>query len=287
MPNLSPINPQETQAPELRAMYMSDLPQVLAIIEEHDDDDAESAEADYQEEGFDNQFVLEVDGTVVGVIGYREVSATDNTYWLSWTYLDKSVRGRGLGKGMLAQVLQKLREANARKLFVKISSYEDPDEGKIYERAMKMYQSSGFQTEVVSESFYDEGEDQFILGLDLQGGDADFSGDFPKVEEEKPVIRFNGLHEIADSDGAYTFAWEVQDSIKLFGKRNFSVDDLVLGLRSVKEAGGRRVFLTFPSNLPLIHKPLQAAGFKFVGQLTDYYERGVHEFHFTHDLADL
>ena len=107
------------------------------------------------------------------------------------------------------------------------------------------------------------------------------------MEEEKPVIRFNGLHEIADSDGAYTFAWVVQDSIKLFGKRSFSVDDLMLGLRSVKEAGGRRVFLTFPSNLPLIHKPLQAAGFKFVGQLTDYYERGVHEFHFTHDLSAL
>ncbi|MFT5446802.1 MAG: GNAT superfamily N-acetyltransferase [Gammaproteobacteria bacterium] len=287
MPNLSPINPQDTQAPELRAMYMSDLPQVLAIIEEHDDDDAESAEADYQEEGFDNQFVLEVDDAVVGVTGYREVSATDNTYWLSWTYLDESVRGRGLGKGMLAQVLQKLRDAEARKLFVKISGYEDPDEGKIYERAMKMYQSSGFETEVVSESFYDEGEDQFILGLNLQGEDADFSGDFPKVEEEKPMIRFNGLHEIADSDGAYTFDWVVQDSFKLFGKRSFSVDDLVLGLRSVKQAGGRRVFLTFPSNLPLIHKPLQAAGFKFVGQLTDYYERGVHEFHFTHDLADL
>ena len=273
--------------PELRTMYMSDLPQVLRIIDDVDEDDAESAEAEYQQEGFDNQFVLEVDGEVVGVTGYREVSATDNTYWLSWTYLDESMRGKGLGKGMLADILTKLRDAKARKLFVKISSYEDAEDGRVYERALKMYQSSGFETEVVSESFYDEGEDQLILGLSLEAENDDESAEELKVQEEKPLIRFNGLHEIADTDGAYTFAWEVQDSVKLFGKRSFSTEDLQLGLQSVKESGGRRVFLTFPSNLPLIHKPLQAAGFKYVGQLSDYYERGVHEFHFVHDLANL
>jgi GNAT superfamily N-acetyltransferase len=272
---------------QLRTMYMSDLPQVLSIIEDVDEDDAESAEADYQQEGLDNQFVLEVDDKVVGVSGYREVSGTDNTYWLSWTYLQESMRGQGLGKDMLAEVLTKLRDLNARKLFVKISSYEDPLEGRVYERALKMYQSGGFETEVVSESFYDDGEDQLILGLTLQVDDDSASEDESKVEEEKPVIRFNGLHEIADTEGAYTFDWEVQESVKLFGKRNFSIDDLLLGLQSVKEADGRRVFLTFPSNLPLIHKPLQAAGFKYVGQLSDYYERGVHEFHFAHDLQDL
>jgi GNAT superfamily N-acetyltransferase len=273
--------------PELRTMYMSDLPQVLRIIDDVDEDDAESAEAEYQQEGFDNQFVLEVDGEVVGVTGYREVSATDNTYWLSWTYLDESVRGKGLGKGMLADILTKLRDVKARKLFVKISSYEDAEDGRVYERALKMYQSSGFETEVVSESFYDDGEDQLILGLSLEAKDDDESDEELKVQEEKPVLRFNGLHEIADTDGAYTFAWEVQDSVKLFGKRSFSTEDLQLGLQSVKESGGRRVFLTFPSNLPLIHKPLQAAGFKYVGQLSDYYERGVHEFHFVHDLHNL
>ena len=147
--------------------------------------------------------------------------------------------------------------------------------------------SIGFQTEVISSDFYDDGEDQLILGLDLRTDDDEQADDDLKVQEEKPVMRFNGLYEIADTEGAYTFSWVVQDSIKLFGKRSFSAEDLSLGLQSVKEAGGRRVFLTFPSNLPLIHKPLQAAGFKYVGQLTDYYERGVHEFHFTHDLGDL
>lgn len=271
----------------LRSMYMSDLPTVLGIIDEHDDDDAESAEADYQHSGFENQFVFERDGAVIGVTGHRPVDGTDNTHWLSWTYLQKSMTGQGLGTQMLTELLSKVREANGRRIFVKISDYEDPEGNRIYENALKLYQSAGFQVEVRSVSFYDEGEDQLILGLDLQPRLDDVAEDDLKVAEEKPVMRFNGLYEIADTDGAYSFSWEVKASAGLFGKRIFSTDDLVLGLRSVKESGGRRVFLTFPSNLPLIHKPLQAAGFKYVGQLTDYYERGVHEFHFTHDLSNL
>lgn len=269
---------------ELRAMYMSDLPKVLKIIRAHDEDDAEAAEADYHETGFDGQFVLVIDDKVVGVIGYREVEATDNTFWLSWTYLEESFRGQGLGKRMTTELIDKLRAQNGRKLFVKVSNYEDPEDGKIYERALQMYQSIGFELEVTSNDFYDEGEDQLILGINLHGdNDKVLDEDF-KVQEEKPIIRFNGLHEIAETKEAYTFLWEVKDSVKLFSKRSFSVEDLNIGLRSVKGDGGRKIFLTFPSNLPLIHKPLQTAGFKYVGQLTDYYEPGVHELHFTHDL---
>lgn len=272
---------------ELRSMYMSDLPTVLAIIDEHDDDDAESAEADYQQSGFDNQFVLELDGTVIGVTGYRPVDGTDSTHWLSWTYLQKSLTGQGHGTRMFTELLGKVREAGGRKIFVKISDYEDPEGNRIYEHALKLYQSVGFEIEVRSVSFYDEGEDQLILGYELDPSPSNAGDDDLKVREEKPVMRFNGLFEIADTDGAYSFSWEVKASAGLFGKRSFSTEDLVLGLQSVKESGGRRVFLTFPSNLPLIHKPLQGAGFKYVGQLTDYYERGVHEFHFSHDLGGI
>jgi len=271
----------------LRPMYMSDLPQVLKIIDAHDDDDAESAEADYQKNGFDNQFVLEAAGKVVGVTGYREVAATDNTYWLSWTYLDESMRGQGLGKGMLTELLDILRKANGRKIFVKVSNYEDPEDGKVYEKALNVYQSIGFEAELTGEDFYDDGEDQLILGLVLRADESEVSEEDLAIQDEKPAIRFDGLYEIGDSDGAYTFSWTVKEKVGLFGKRSFTADDLILGLKAAKEADARRVFLTFPSNLPLIHKPLQAAGFKYVGQLANYYERGVHEFHFSHDLSDL
>jgi hypothetical protein len=186
---------------------------------------------------------------------------------------------------MCTQLIEILQKQNARKLFVKVSNYENPELGNIYAPALNMYKSLGFKEEVTNKDFYDDNEDQIILGLELNK-DANFNEEENEVAEEKPVIRFNGLHEIAETDGAFTFEWTVIDSFKLFQKRSFSVEDLKLGIDTVKNNGGRKVFLTFPSNLPLIHKPLQAAGFKYAGQLMHYYERGVHEMHFTHNLID-
>ncbi|MFT5507649.1 MAG: ribosomal protein S18 acetylase RimI-like enzyme [Hyphomicrobiaceae bacterium] len=273
--------------PDLRAMQLGDLSRVLEIIDETDDDDAESAKEDYEHSGFDNQYVLEVNDTVVGVTGFRPIEGTDKTSWLSWTYLDPEEHGKGYGRGMLLDLLQMLRETDARKIFVKVSNYEDPEDGKVYERALQLYQSIGFELELTGNDFYDDGEDQLILGMDLRlGGEAD-SDEAIEIAEEKPIMRFSGLFEIADSDGAYSFEWTVKKTKSLFEKRGFSLADLVLGLDSVKKSGGRKVFLTFPSNLPLIHKPLQAAGFKYVGQLENYYERGVHEMHFAHSLENI
>lgn len=268
---------------ELRAMNMSDLQGVVRVIDAYDDDDAESAQDDFQQFGVEGHYVLEREGRIVGITGFRENEACDRSYWLSWTYLEKSECGQGQGKKMLQDLLSILRERNARKVFVKVSSYKDDDGYQVYERAFQVYQALGFELGLTGVDFYDEGEDQRILGLNFESP----SDEAPEVAEEKPVIRFNGLHEIAETEGAYTFEWIVQEKKGFFSKRSFSVEDLTIGLETVKGHGGRKVFLTFPSNLPLIHRPLQAAGFKYVGQLADYYERGVHEFHFTHDLTQI
>jgi ribosomal protein S18 acetylase RimI-like enzyme len=266
------------QTTQVRAMYMSDTGPVIEIINDHDEDDGEAAEAEFQDEGVEGQFVLVDDETVLGISGYREVENCDATYYLSWTYLDEKYRGQGLGKKMLGHVLDRLRELDARKIFVKVSDYQEEGVG-IYAAALSMYKSFGFEVEVVGEDFYDQGESQTILGLEFKP-----QSDEIVVADEKPVIRFNGLFEIAETDGAYTFEWIVEKSAGFFGKRSFSPEDLEVGIGSVKEQGGRKIFLTFPSNLVLIHRPLQAVGFKYVGQLRDYYEEGLHELHFSHDL---
>ena len=78
-------------------------------------------EKDYLDAGVENQFVLESDGKIVGVTGYREVSGTDQTAWLTWTYLDEACQGKGYGKSMVSDLLDKLRSLNARKIFTKVS----------------------------------------------------------------------------------------------------------------------------------------------------------------------
>lgn len=264
----------------LRPMYMSDLVRVTAIIDSHDEDDAEAARDDFQENGVDGYFVYEVEGEVIGVTGFLNVPATENTAWLSWTYVHESECGKGYGRAMLEALVDKLNAEHVRKVFVKVSNYKDPEDGEIYARALQLYKKLGFEHELTNKDFYDDGEDQLILGLNLILAESEI-----EVLEEKPVIRFNGLFEIAETEGAYTFSWIVKEKKTLFGKRSFSVDDLRLGLQAVKEKGGRKVFITFPSNLPLIHQPLQSAGFKYVGSLKDYYEPGVNEMHFCHDLT--
>ena len=269
----------------LRPMYLGDLHKVIEIITDHDEDDGESAEADYEGGDFSNQFVLEMDNQVIGLTGFRPIEGTDNTCWLSWTYLAKPHQKSGLGKAMLLELLGKLKDINCRKIFVKVSDYVDPDEGAIYERALHIYKSLGFEEELVNNNFYDDGENQTILGLSLKQDTDNNQGEDFDVEDEKPIIRFSGIHEIAETEGAYTFSWEVNEKKGFFSKRNFTQDDLMIGINEAKNRKGRKVFLTFPSNLPLIHNPLQLAGFKYCGNLSHYYEEGVHELHFTYDLG--
>jgi ribosomal protein S18 acetylase RimI-like enzyme len=264
---------------QIRAMTENDIDDVVNVIDTHDDDDAEDARHDFEKFGVSDQWVVEVEGSVVGTSGFRRVPETDGTGWISWTYVDAERCGHGIGRGLFKHVLDQISNDGGNKIFIKVSNYQDEDGEKTYLAATKMYESFGFARVLVSKDFYDSGEDQYIYSKDLRPVDIE---DELKAEE-KPAIRFVDIFEIGETDGAYSFTWQVINK-PLFQQRSFSADDLTVGLKAVKESGGRIVFLTFPCNLPLIHSPLSDAGFKFVGQLTDYYERGVHEMHFVHRL---
>ena len=274
-----------------RPMTPDDIEAVVAIIADVEEEDGEAAAADFTGNGAEGHFVLTLDGdeTPLGVSGFRHVPATERTSWLSWTYLAEAHRGQGHGAALIAHVVETLREAGCRKAFVKVSDYEDPEEGAIYAAATKVYGRLGFVEELTAPDFYDDGESLSILGCAF---DEDDAGEVPRIADEKADIEFVGFHEIADSDGAYTFEWAAPKR-SLLGRRvgrkggGFDREDLVLGLESVRKAGGRRVFLTFPSNLPSIHEPLRAAGFEELGRLEHYYEPGLHELHFAHDLTGL
>jgi GNAT superfamily N-acetyltransferase len=260
-------------------MEEADLEQVIELIGRHDDDDALDAQNDFESDGFQGHWVAELDETIVGISGYRKVPQTQGSGWVSWTYVDHAHQGKGYGRALFKFVIDQARESGAEKLFIKVSNYVDENGINIYEKANRLYESFGFECELTSKDFYDEGEDQLIYSKYLVPK--------PNVEDEKenekPVIRFYEIYEIAGTEGAYSFAWQVAKK-SLFNKRSFSVMDLNTGLEAVKKQGGRIVFLTFLSNLPLIHDPLSKAGFKFVGKLEDYFEPGVHELHFVHRL---
>ncbi|MCU7853746.1 MAG: GNAT family N-acetyltransferase [Candidatus Thiodiazotropha sp. (ex Monitilora ramsayi)] len=263
----------------IRVMEERDLQRVVELIGETDDDDAEDAQNEFEFDGVEHHWVAELEGMVIGVSGYRQVPQTQGTGWVSWTYIDPVHQGKGHGRALFEFVIDQARKFGAEKLFIKVSNYVDENGINIYEKACRMYESFGFECELVSKDFYGEGEDQLIYSMCL----VTEQNTEDEKENEKPVIRFFEIFEIAGTEGAYSFGWQVEKK-SLLNKRSFSVMDLNTGLEAVRQQGGRIVFLTFLSNLPLIHEPLSKAGFKFVGKLKDYFEPGVHELHFVHRL---
>ena len=277
---------------DIRPMRPDDVEAVVAIITDVEEEDGEAAAADFAEEGGRGSFRAHPRRRGHAARRVRvSPCAGDRAHLLAVVDLSRrGVPGAGARlSALVAHVVETLREAGCRKAFVKVSDYHDPDEGDVYAAARKVYERLGFVEELRAADFYDEGENLSILGRGF--GDED-AAETPEIADEKADIEFVGFQEIGDSDGAYTFEWAAPKR-SLFGRRvgqksgGFDRDDLVLGLESVRREGGRRVFLTFPSNLPSIHEPLREAGFEKVGQLTDYYEPGLHELHFVHDLSGI
>lgn len=258
----------------LREMQAEDIRPVYEVIESQDDDDAEEALAGYQEIGgtMDN-FVMEVNGNVIGVTGYATPPECDETHWLAWTYVHDDYANQGNGRLMLTDLIQHLKDKDARMLFVKVSDYVDEEDGAIYAAALHLYKSLGFKEQLVHKNYYDDGESQTILSLRLKDVVNDSS-----VQDEDCPVQFNAVFEIAETDGAYSFGWHDEaDAV-------FSKEDVEIGINQAKKDEARAVFLSFPQNYSKVSKTLLASGFKQSGTLKDYFEDGVHEDHFTYVL---
>ena len=277
----------------LRPMQAADIDAVVDLIDGHDEDDAEDARAGFTgSDGIDDYFVLEIDGRVIGVTGFRTPPACEQTHWLSWTYVHEEYVNKGHGRRMLGDMLQHLKDLGGRKVFVKVSDYAEIDESgervETYAAALHLYKSMGFAVELTHKDYYDAGEAMIVLGLRLQDsgagfkdadfGDATFSelGSAP-ILQARPV-QFNAVFEIAETDGAFSFGWSDE------GKKMFTAEDVELGLQEVKKRDGRAVFLSFPSDYKDIDERLFAAGFRNSGVLDDYFEDGIHEQHYTYNF---
>lgn len=259
----------------LREMQPEDIRPVYEVIESQDEDDAEEAMLGYQQIGgtMDN-YVMDLNGKVIGITGYASPPGCDETYWLSWTYVHDDYANQGNGRLMLNELIQHLKDKGGRILFVKVSDYIDDEEGPIYAAALHLYKSLGFKEELVHENYYDDGESQTILSLRLKDADTQTSD---VIDEDCPV-QFNAVFEIGDTEGAYSFGWHDE------GESVFTNKDVTIGIQQARDDKARAVYLSFPENYSKVKQTLLASGFKESGILKDYFEDGVHEKHYTYVL---
>jgi GNAT superfamily N-acetyltransferase len=156
---------------KIRPMTEDDLKAVLGIIGQHDDDDADAAEAYFERffkeeeegRGADRHFVaLSDEGAVVGVGGAEEdPEEGDRIWWLGWFYVHPGWQRQGVGEALLARSLDWARSKGGRKIYVDVSALP------LYDAARSFYVKHGFVEEGRLRDFYAVGEDCVIMGRTL------------------------------------------------------------------------------------------------------------------------
>ncbi|MFW5707850.1 MAG: GNAT family N-acetyltransferase [Bacteroidota bacterium] len=107
------------------------------------------------ESGYYFIFAMEGEETC-GYVCYGPTPCTVGTWDLYWIVVEERFRGKGLGKQLLEQTEQSLRQHQARKLYIETSSTEK------YNSTRNFYQNAGYHEEARLKDFYLSGDDKVI-----------------------------------------------------------------------------------------------------------------------------
>ena len=262
--------------PVFREMTPADVPAALDIIRRFSEEDFQVARHGLNRD-VDNQFVLTVEGAVVGVTGVRHIEGTDNAYWLSWTYLREDQRGKGLGQMLMTGAFEMLARMDARKVFLTTSDLRDtPDGPLLYGPAIKAYGRAGFAQEAYHAAFYTEDEGQIIMGRRIMTEPTP-----PGNAPETRGCRVTDVDEIVETDDAYLIDWSFASP-----KRAASVADVRAEIDKLAALEARVAFVGIPSDAPAVIALFKAAGFSDDGRLIDFHEDGVDEVRLRFDLPE-
>ena len=155
----------------IRKASKKDVPEMLELVRKYERYDEEYARR-YYDKYFardkavweDTVFVAEVEGRVVGFIGYcNDYFSTDYSYWLGWFVVAKEFRGSkeaNVARELLQKVESELKKYEVSRLLVST----DDKNG----RAINFYVKNGFRFEARLRDYYHEGEDQIILSKWLE-----------------------------------------------------------------------------------------------------------------------
>lgn len=255
-----PQRPAGTDDPQLRPMQDEDIPKIVEIIGQTDEDDAENAEEMFRgRQGCQGMFVLWYQGVRVGVTGFEPSEGGPNVVWLSWTYMDEDASGDGLGRFMVEELLGMLNRQKVRKIFISTSDYKEDGE-LIYGAAHAFYEQLGAEIELTVPDFYDDGENRLIYGLNNPGMAKQES--FDGLGDRG--VTFLDLAEDDESEDVGAIAWEETEDGSVNGL------DQILGLAHSRNY--RQCVVALPADISDIATPsLEQNGFKRVGALTDFY----------------
>jgi ribosomal protein S18 acetylase RimI-like enzyme len=104
-----------------------------------------------------NILIAEDEGEVAGYVCYGETPCTVGTWDLYWIAVDRSRRGKGIGKLLTADVEAAVRKRHGRLVFIETSSMP------LYENTRQFYLARGYEVVARIPDFYMPGDDKIIL----------------------------------------------------------------------------------------------------------------------------
>ncbi|MGF1455255.1 MAG: GNAT family N-acetyltransferase [Alphaproteobacteria bacterium] len=259
-----------SDGPFVRPMTPGDLAAALAIIEDHDEDDAEEAEESLRERDCAGMLVVEEAGDILGLTGAVVDEDVPDIRWLSWTYVRRDARSRGIGSLMIGELLRILDEDGVRKLFIATSDYQEDGED-LYADAIAFYTDLGAREELRVPDYHDAGEAKIILSLINENAPAD-----EPLTAETAGLSFDDIAEAPESEDGFGLVWhEAEDG----------VNGLEAQLSRAQEEDARAIFVELPEDLShLAATALTEAGFSKAGALSDYYGPGADQVHWVKTL---
>ncbi len=103
------------------------------------------------------QFLFaEENGQLVGYTCYGLIPATVGSYDLYWIAVSESERGRGLGKILLRQTEELIRNSGGTHLYAETSSRDQ------YATTQRFYESCHYKPEAILTDFYSPGDSKII-----------------------------------------------------------------------------------------------------------------------------
>lgn len=258
----------------VRPMEPGDIPRVLEIIENHDEDDAEEA-ADDLRHSLIGMFVAIDNGRVVGVTGAIEDPEAEGVCWLSWTYVDEAERGQGMGRYLMEGLLHELSDAGIRKLFMSTGDYVEDGED-IYAAAKALYKKLGATLELKVDDFFEVGEARYVYGLNISDAADGNDAPAPAGAEQSGHLIFDGLHPIDETDDGISLTWTEFEG----GSDKHPMDELQGIISEARGGGARFLVAAVPADLSgSAEKGLEETGFTKAGSLKDYYQPGIAQDH--------
>lgn len=140
----------------IRLAEVADIPKMIEISCMHDENIYQDASEEIIEIFHQNNgefFVYEVDGVVVGFMGYKfKKWGGEDVYWAIWLYIDPNFKRRKIGTKLYNHIEKELKRKKCRKIYLDVGNEEN------HKEAISFHLKNGFKLEAKLNDFWDSGE---------------------------------------------------------------------------------------------------------------------------------